>query len=180
MPDIKDLTEKIKKFRDERDWTDGTIANHLWALKAFLKFLKEDKKISFYEFDIRIPIVKPPETVEYLEIDELEKLFKIIDISNINGLRLRAFIEVMIHTGLRPTEALQLKKADLLSQPEELEIIGKGGKKRMIYFDAKAHYWINKYLSKRQDEHPDLFVTHGNGDKETRPLNLRSAQYAFQ
>lgn len=163
----------------ERGCATGTIANHLWAIKAFLYFLKTDKGICFYEFDIRIPRVKAPDVVEFLETEELEKLFSVLDVNTLQGLRLRTLIEVMVNTGLRPTEALTLKREDVMLAPEEIEIIGKGGKRRAIYFNLNTHNWIGKYIRMRNDNKPFLFVTHDK-TKTLRPLNLRQAQYIFQ
>lgn len=163
----------------ERGCTTGTIANHLWAIKAFLVFLKRDKDICLYEFNIRIPAVKPPDTVEYLAIDELKRLRSLIDVNTIHGLRLRTFIEVMINTGLRPTETLNLRKEDLILQPDEIAIIGKGGKPRKIYFSDHTYFWVRKYLAARNDSHPAIFVTHGSYG-ETKVLRLRLIEHAFQ
>lgn len=160
-----------------RERSVGTIANHLWAIKAFLLFIKNEMRISAYEFDIKIPYVKPPTSVVYLKIEELEKLFSVLDITDIRDLRLRTLIEVMLNTGLRPSEALNLKRAALKSEPAEIEIIGKGGKTRMVYLNDRAYIWINQYLAKRKSALPELFVTHRI---PSRPLTLRSAEDCLQ
>lgn len=157
----------------------GFIANHLWAIKAFLAFAKNDKGIPCYVWDIRIPKVPSPDTVAYLEMDELEKFFSLLDNTNIHHIRLRAFIEIMVNTGMRPSEALNLKRDDLVSRSQEIEIIGKGKKKRAVYFNVRVYYWLDLYLSQRKDNHPALFVTH-NGKAEAKALNLREAEYAFE
>ncbi|MDA2921490.1 tyrosine-type recombinase/integrase, partial [Desulfobacterota bacterium AH_259_B03_O07] len=119
-----------------------------------------------------------PETVEYLETEELEALYSVLEITKIMDLRLRALIELMINTGLRPSEALKLAKQDLLAEPEELGIIGKGGKKRTIYFNDRVYFWIKLYLKRRKDNHPALFVTHWKGHP-IRSLTLRNAEEIF-
>lgn len=141
----------------ERNITDGTIANHLWALKAFLTWLRDEQQIDCYRFDITIPKVKEPEYVEYLEPDELEIIFSLIDVESLNGLRLRAYIEVMINVGLRPSEALNLNRADVVAT--EITIVGKGNKERKIYINERARHWINAYCNRRKDTCPALFVT---------------------
>ena len=171
-----------------QDWMDvlrvrgcgtGFIANHLWAAKAFLAFAKNDKGLQCYEWDIRIPKVKPPESVEYLELDEIRKLYELLDISNIHDARLRTFMEVMLSTGMRPTEVLSLKRSDFSDNPQELEIIGKGNKKRNVYFTSQALDWIYYYLSKREDDHSALFVI-CNGKEKARAVSLRNVECIFQ
>jgi site-specific recombinase XerD len=162
-----------------RNCGTGFIVAHLWGLKAFLKFVQKDKGIACYQWDISIPEVPSAETVEYLELDELEKIFALMDLNNINDLRLRAFIELMLNTGMRPSETLHLKRSDLAGKPQEIEIIGKGNKKRDIYLNERSYYWVDLYLAQRKDDHPALFVTH-NGKDKTTALSLRGAEYAFQ
>jgi len=155
----------------------GYIANHLWAIKAFLKFLKEEKQIVSYEFEIKIPRVDPPATVEYLEPEELEKFFSLIPSDEIRGLRTRAFIEVMINTGLRPGEALSLQKTDI--ENEQIDIIGKGGKQRKVYFNDRVREWAQVYIGERIDDHEALFVVdRGKGLNERQ--SLRNAQEHFK
>lgn len=141
-----------------RNISDGTIANHLWAIKGFLKWLHEEKQIDCYSFDIKIPFVKPPEIVEYLEPEELETIFSFIDLDSLDGLRLRTFIEVMINTGLRPSEALSLRRDQVSG--DEFIIIGKGKKPRKIYVNQGVHTWIDLYLSRRTDAYPEIFISH--------------------
>jgi integrase/recombinase XerD len=113
-----------------------------------------------------------------LEIAEVEELLSLLDVNNLCDLRLRTFIEVMVNTGMRPSEALRLKRSDLAAHPQEIEIIGKGSKKRDVYFSDRPYYWIDHYLSKRHDDLDALFVTH-NGSEEPRALALRSAEEGF-
>jgi integrase/recombinase XerD len=163
----------------ERHITDGTIANHLWAIKAFLTWQKKEKQVNCYQFDIQIPKVKDPEFVEYLEPDELEIIFSLINHESINGLRLRTFIEVMINTGLRPTETLNLRSGDIIGN--EISIIGKGNKRRRIYFNERARHWIKTYCARRKDSCPSLFVSNPKiSPFEPRTLSLRQAEEEFK
>jgi len=41
-------------------------------------------------------------------------------------------------------------------------IIGKGSKPRVVFFNAECLAWTNLYLEKRKDSHPALFVTYGD------------------
>jgi integrase/recombinase XerD len=146
----------ISRLRD-RSVTDGTIAHHLWAIKAFLTWLEKEKKISCYHFDIDIPRVKDPDYVEYLEPDELDIIFSLIDTETLDGMRLRTYVEVMINTGLRPSEALNLNISEV--DGSEFSIIGKGKKRRKVYINNRARHWITAYCTMRRDNCPALFVT---------------------
>ncbi|WP_340151450.1 tyrosine-type recombinase/integrase [uncultured Sneathiella sp.] len=146
----------ISCLRD-RKLTDGTIALHLWAIKAFLTWLKKEQRLECYTFDIFIPKPKEPDYVEFLEPDELELIFSLIDTETLDGMRLRTYIEVMINTGMRPSETLNLKITDIVGS--EISIVGKGNKRRRVYFNDRARHWIKAYCDMRRDNCPALFVT---------------------
>lgn len=154
-----------------REYTDGTIANHLWAIKAYTRFLTDEKKMHCPRFDYSIPHAAPPDVVEYLDTDELELLFSHLDLNDIRQLRLRTFIEVMINTGMRPSECLARNRDDLFTS--EIEIIGKGKKRRKVYINDRTRYWVTKYLTERNDSYDPLFVT------RDRRTTLRYMEDAF-
>lgn len=152
---------------------EGYIVYQLWAIRKFTKFLNE-KGMLEYRWDISIPVAPEPEMIEYLEQEELEKLIETIDLSDIHGLRLRTFIEVMLNTGLRPSETLSLNREHIIGN--EFEITGKGKKTRKVYLNERAREWIDRYLGKRKDSFPALFVTHC----KARRLSLRHAETTFK
>ena len=165
------ITLHIIEMRDKK-LSEGYIIYQLWAIRKFTRFLNDKGALS-YIWDVSIPIAPEPDMVEYMEQEELEKLVATIDVSDIHGLRLRTFIEVMLNTGLRPSETLYLNKADI--ERNELEITSKG-KTRKVYLNERACRWIGKYLHKRYDEHPALFVTHCRANR----LSLRHAETTFK
>lgn len=165
------ITSHIIEMRDKK-LSEGYIVYQLWAIRKFTRFLN-DKGVLNYIWDVSIPIVPEPDLVEYMEQEELEKLIATIDTSDIHGLRLRTFIEVMLNTGLRPSETLSLNKTDI--ERNELEVTSKG-KTRKIYLNERACRWIGKYLHKRYDQHPALFVTHCRANR----LSLRHAETTFK
>ncbi|MCG8521502.1 MAG: tyrosine-type recombinase/integrase [Pseudomonadales bacterium] len=172
------INDWLSALRD-RNLTDGTIANHLWALKAFLTWLEKEQQVDCYRFDIHIPKVKDPEFVEYLEPDELDIIFSLIDHETLHGMRLRTYTEVMLNTGLRPSETLNLRKEEIAGS--EITIIGKGNKDRKVYFNKRARHWINAYCSMRKDTCPALFVTNPKyAAYEPRPISLDRMEEHFR
>lgn len=164
-------------IRVRRRASEDYAINCLWAIRRFTKFLKEEKKIKVYAMeDLRIPKRKRKNYVEFLDNEEVNRILSLINIDDIHGLRLRTYLEVLLNTGMRPSEALSLRRQDVESLPDEIEIIGKGGKRRKVYFNQRAKYWIKRYLEKREDDHPALFVTHCKPNW----WSLRRAEEAFK
>lgn len=92
---------------------------------------------------------------------EVETLVSHINANIFAGARLRALIELLLATGLRISEALALGRDIIDAGVTEVEIIGKGGKARTIFFNKRCLFWVKHYLGKRFDDAEALFVTTG-------------------
>ena len=64
-------------------------------------------------------------------------------------------------TGLRISEALSLDRTPFELDQTEIEILGKGGKSRAVFFPQATLYWIKRMLFYRSDDFPAVFVTTG-------------------
>ena len=71
----------------------------------------------------------------------------------------RAMIHFLLTTGCRKGELISINTADLDFHNMKLEVTGKGDKTRTVYFDEVTAMWLRRYLGKRKDENPALFVT---------------------
>lgn len=182
IKEIGDLEVKDIKKEHLINWVvllrnrakEGYIINCLWAMRSFLKFLKEDRGLDVWHFqDLKIPKKKIPEYIEYLKNEEVKKLINSISLKDVYGLRMRAYLEVLLNTGLRPGEALNLNRD--VADRKETEILGKGNKKRIVYFNDRVLYWIRRYVKTRKDNELALFTTHC----KPKRLSLRMAEDSF-
>lgn len=153
---------------------------HLIALRTFLKYLtKNDVKTLEPE---KIELAKQsPRQVEFLEGAELERILEVPlqDKENSKqGLRDKALLEMLFSTGLRVSELAKLKVDDINLAKPEFTVRGKGSKVRLVFLSETARYWLKKYLEKRSDPNPYLFVSHSQINKEDKdkPLTPRSIE----
>lgn len=182
----------LNRYRSDsgRTMKKNTQNYHLIALRAFLKYLsKRDVKTLAPE---KIELARMPErSVQFLEEHELERLLEAplrIDgkIERGDGkalplvqLRDKAILEMLFSTGLRVSELAALKKDKINIKREEFTVRGKGDKPRVVFMSNQARYWLKKYLEKRRDMAPFLFVSHdraGKGRDDDRGLTPRSVQ----
>ena len=68
-------------------------------------------------------------------------------------------IEVLYATGCRLSEVKKMDRGDIDYQALSVLVIGKGNKERAVYFSFKAMYHLRKYLLRRMDNDPALFVS---------------------
>ncbi len=144
-------------------WTISisTVNAYMISLRAFLHFCKKSHIPTGLEFS-DIELQKNRERkVEFLTAEELQTLTDSIGTEDISDLRDRAIIFTIYSTGLRVSEltALDIKHVNL--DTLEFAIIGKGKKVRVVYLTDWACGAIRKYLEKREDHFPALFLKHG-------------------
>lgn len=100
-----------------------------------------------------IGMIKQPKRIKaaFSEI-EMEKLRDAC-----RNLRDKAMIEVLYSTGVRCQELVNIKIDDI--DGDQISVIGKGDKERVVYLNAKAQVALKRYLDSRNDGSPYLFVS---------------------
>ncbi len=146
--------------RLEENLSKKTQNYHIIALRAFLKYLtKNDYKTLPPE---KIELSKIPErTVEFLSREELERLFKAVDLSSKKGLRDRAILETLYSTGLRVSELNSLNRKQVDLKRREFMVRGKGRKPRIVFISDRCAKWLEEYLKTRTDNLEPLFINYG-------------------
>lgn len=137
---------------------------HLIALRSFLKFCAK-RGITALPAD-KIELAKTTrKQVSFLNEDELLRLFDQPDTSKLSGLRDKAILELLFSSGLRVSELVSLNREHINLKRREFTVRGKGKKDRPIFISQESANWLDRYLSKREDSLPALFIRHS-----TNPL----------
>ncbi len=140
------------------------IANVIAAMKWLIARLRE-KGIIFPSLDLLA--VRKPKAVKketnYLTEREVAQFLDTVqsDISRrptVKGARFMAFVMLLLQTGARIGEALSIDRADIDRENKEIQITGKGGKPRTLFLRDETLYWIDRYLTVREDTEPALFA----------------------
>jgi len=82
---------------------------------------------------------------DVLSFEEIEQLIQAIDVSKPEGGRNKAILEVMYSSGLRVTEAINLKISSLYLDVGFIRVIGKGDKERLVPIGSDAIKYIKLY-----------------------------------
>ncbi len=161
---------------------------YLRALRNLLKYLTDKDIVTLPSEKIKLPkLTDKDKQIKFLNFDQIEKLLSMPDTSNSSGLRDKAILEVLFSTGMRVSEltSLNLKQFNIndliagkIPDYVELNIIGKGGKMRTVYFSKRTLEWLTKYLKVRKDMLPPLFINyfHGGEKDSERRLSPRSIE----
>jgi len=156
---------------------------YLIALRALLNYFAERDIQSLPSSKIKLAKQKSEETISFLEVSDVEKMLKVPDVENINGLRDRAILELFFSSGMRISELVALN-ADQMSflddkstkRTYELSIVGKGKHIRTIFISPRAAEWLRKYIVKRHDVYKPLFLNSRSKDPDNNRLTPRSIQ----
>lgn len=134
---------------------------HLIALRSFLKYLAKRDIKSLAAEKIELPKT-PARTVDFLDVDDIERLIKATDEEKhkLNRLRDRAILEMLFSTGLRISELVSIKRDGLNLKRGEFAVRGKGDKMRLVFLSKKAVEVLNQYLKEREDNSKALFIRH--------------------
>jgi site-specific recombinase XerD len=156
---------------------------HLIALRAFLKFLaRNDVDAMAAE---KVTLAKIPErSVEFLDTEELVRIFDAVDRKEMSGLRDYAILQMLYSTGLRVSELVSLNRDQVDLVRREFMVRGKGRKPRIVFVTDLAVDALQGYLQRRIDNFSPLFIRIGRGkvldgdilNEERRRLSTRSIQ----
>jgi integrase/recombinase XerD len=123
-----------------------SVARAIACVRGLYKFLLVEKRISADPAeDLRAPRAWPA-LPKYLDIQEVDRLLQQPDVSVPRGVRDKALIELLYATGLRVTELLSLKAADINLDAGYLTCIGKGDKERIVPLGESAADWVRRYI----------------------------------
>ena len=70
----------------------------------------------------------------------------------------KTIIHFLASTGCRVSEMTQLNRDDVDLVNKEVVVRGKGNKERTVYFDSVTAMMLERYLKRRKDKDPALFV----------------------
>jgi len=150
----EDLRDYLGEYRSERNISKTTTDNIRRILSSFFGWL-EDEDYILKNPVRRIKKIKTGRVVKDVLSDEHLEILR----DNCNNIRDLAIIELLISTGIRVGELVNLNIDDVNFQERECVVFGKGESEREVYFDAKTKIHLMNYLNSREDNNPALFVS---------------------
>jgi integrase/recombinase XerD len=143
------------------------------SLKRFYQFFARGRRIEADPTLKLDPPRKSPRFPKTLSEEDVEALLGQPDAATSLGLRDRAMLEVLYASGLRVSELVRLKLAEVSYDMGVVRVFGKGAKERLVPLGEEAITWLSRYskearpalLAKRSSDY--VFVT-GRGAPMTR------------
>jgi len=158
-----------------------TQSYYVIALRSFLRYLIVNRDIDTLNPDKIVLPKTAARMIEYLNSEQIERLLSSPTVSNIIGLRDKAILETLFSTGLRVSELAKLNREQINFERQEFGVRGKGNKVRVVFLSDSASMWLNRYISKRNDDYCPLFIRYSRGKSnikrgEKMRLSVRSIE----
>jgi len=124
-----------------------TVARAVACVRGFYRFLVLDRRLAANPADdVHAPRAWTT-LPKFLSLEDVDRLLGQPDVSTPRGVRDRALIEVLYATGLRVSELVNLRPADVNLDAGYLICTGKGEKQRVVPIGAEAVGWVRRYVT---------------------------------
>lgn len=150
-------TQEIRSWLASLRETNGNVSinNHRRNLNSYFSYLEDEDEIQ----------KSPMRKIHYIKEDRLVKRpFSDEEIERIRSAastpRDKAIVAFLASTGCRVGELVGVLTRNVDMAEREVKVYGKGGKERIVFFDAKCKLAIERYLATRADQDPHLFVNY--------------------
>lgn len=139
-------TTKLIQLIENQNESSNTRARCRSAVKHLYQILLQNGERNDHPL-ARLKNPKPSQTLPpFISETQINALLASPDTDTAHGLRDKALLETLYASGLRVSEAANLTLTELDLDRGIINIIGKGGKQRLVPIGAEAIYWLEGYL----------------------------------
>ncbi len=125
----------------------SSVARKIAAFRSFFQYLVKRGAIEMDPTEgLRAPKQSRP-LPKVVNEDVIDHLMNAPDASTPLGLRDRAILETLYATGLRVSELLSLRVDDIVEGADEITVIGKRDKQRVVLLGSRAMNALSIYIS---------------------------------
>jgi integrase/recombinase XerD len=149
-----------------------SVARGVAAIRGFYRYLVLERSLVESPAEDLRPPKAWPSLPRFLSIEEVDTIIAQPDVATPLGLRDRAMIELLYATGMRVSELIGVRAADLHLDEQYLMCIGKGNKERLIPMGEQAAGWIRRY------QREGRAVLAARSRSAQRPLETKSTKSA--
>jgi integrase/recombinase XerD len=123
-----------------------SVARAIACFRGFYRFLVLDGQLKAGPADDLRPPRAWKTLPRYLSIEDVDRLIAQPDVSTPRGIRDRALIELLYATGMRVSELIAVRPADINLGASYLTCTGKGDKQRIVPMGDQAATWVDRYV----------------------------------
>jgi site-specific recombinase XerD len=127
-------------------YSPQTVHTHVWALRGFSTWLEREGYTKTPLFALLDLPKLPQKKIDVLSPEEIQKIMNTINPNSFKGARLSVMILLMLDSGIRASELIGLKLADVDWNRGVFKVFGKGSKERFVPLGATAKQSLLRYV----------------------------------
>ena len=169
----QDITKYNKYLKEEANLSSSSVSRHLSTLRSFYNYLLSEGVVDTNPFKLVSSPKTPSKLPNYMKYNEFEEMINVCE-NNPLGIRNKCLLEVLLATGARISEIINIKLNDMDLSNQEIKVLGKGNKERIVFLNEHAIDSINDYLNNSRSillgnkQSNRLFINHIGGELTDR------------
>jgi len=144
--DYKKINEFIIELKNE-GLNSNSINRILSTCRTYFKFLEKKKIVNSNPFKLTNGLKKDKKLPNYFKYNDFIDMIDSIDLSTDLGVRNWALLEILLSTGARIGEVVNIKVNDINLSAGEIKVLGKGNKERIVYLNEHTKEALENYLN---------------------------------
>ncbi len=140
---LKDYLVFIQKF----NYSKTTLSRKIASIRTFYRFLYRERIIESNPANSVHAPKRNKSLPKFLSKEEIEQILNNIKIDTPAGFRNRTILELLYATGMRVSELSNLNFGNLNLDENEITVLGKGNKERIVLVSSRAKDFLNKYIN---------------------------------
>ncbi len=139
---LKDFLIYVQKF----NYSKTTLSRKIAAIRTFYRFLYRERIIDSNPANSVHSPKRSKTLPRFLSNEEIEQILNNIKIDTPAGFRNRVILELLYATGMRVSELSNLNFGNLNLDENEITVMGKGAKERIVLVSSRAKDFLQKYI----------------------------------
>lgn len=171
---LKDYLVFIQRF----NYSKTTLSRKIAAIRTFYRFLYREKIIETNPANSVHAPKRNKSLPKFLTGQEIEQILNNIKIDTPAGYRNRVILELLYATGMRVSELSNLNFGNLNLAENEITVMGKGAKERIVLVSSRAKDFLEKYLKTVRYMIPEEGTT--PEENENSPIFINKTGFRLQ
>lgn len=169
----KGIIREYLKVLGNSNYKSSSVNRILSSLKSYYDYLEYKHLIKHNPFNSINRPKREKRLPNFINNNDYEEILKkSLERTDFIGRRNTLLLELLYSSGIRISEALNIKIKDINMGDKSIRILGKGRKMRIVYFGEYAKEYLEEYLKVRNSSLEYLFL-----NKNNTLLTRRGAEY---
>lgn len=171
---LKDYLVFIQKF----NYSKTTLSRKIASIRTFYRYLYRENVIESNPVNSVHAPKRNKSLPKFLSNVEIEQILNNIKIETPAGYRNRVILELLYATGMRVSELADLNFGSLNLEENEITVLGKGNKERIVLVSTRAKEFLQKYINTVRFMIPEN--TQPPQTNENSPVFINKTGYRLQ